>query len=1352
MLKKILKSYQKRLTNLSSRNKSLLLLTLSSEQFLDVHELDFLQNTPSFELVEQLLAQKNTIQLCDVLDPRFEKVNEVSKRLRKISRTEKFIEEERGSEDLYIGYPFIKGKLLDGTLVRCPLLFFPVTLAQKSQKTNQWILQRRDEPVSLNRSFLLAYSHFNQVKISDAFLEQSFEDFPKNSLEFRTALYEFLKASPLEINFNQELFTNQLTHFEKSTRADLELSEKNGALKLFPQAVLGIFPQAGSFLVDDYELLIENLDNAPDISEEDLFSKFGIEKEELNLREESLITPFQIDASQENALKNVKQGNSLVIQGPPGTGKSQLICNLVADFTARGKKVLVVSQKRAALDVVYDRLAKTGMQDFVANIHDFKNDRKALYDKLFNQIEKIDEFQRQNQSLDAILLERNFTQESRTIDRVSTELQAFKEALFDEKIAGISAKELYLTSSPEEPSLNLKEHFKYFKINEIHDFLNQCSSYLDYHKKMKCEDEKTEHFWQSRLDFRHFQFPDLQQIEKAISGMSHFSVKIAQKTRELLGESLNFEELLGIFYERVELNSIVQTLENEHIYRFFQKGLNQNFQPVSIDKISALKTEVFCFFEGQGIEVTASSQELNIISQKLSEAVSSKANPLSGLIWQVFSKEKDVVQALAGANGLGTSREDLNKLSQRINNRINLEKWWNQWGDLFGNQPDEKSEPVWLRKGLRWFERHFYNLEQATKAHKIADDLVFFPVKNATGNDLQNFQKIITELIQLSTEGFENQQTWLKYLTEIQLEQIDRQEILIDSVVAELKKKFELFCEADQLKATFSRLEWDVIILILEENPKGKTEVEEDIKLLLNSLKLSWIEHLEELYPILRAVSSLKISQLENQLQTSVQAKQQLSQEILLLKLREQTFRELELNRLQNVVTYRELKHQVSKKRNVWAIRKLIAEFSEEIFKLIPCWLASPETVSAVFPLQTISGEQMNNDFLFDLVIFDEASQCFAEQGIPALFRGRQVVIAGDSKQLKPNDLYAVRFEEDSEDLPELEVDSLLDLAAQYLSQNQLKSHYRSKSLDLIDFSNQYFYKRTLQLLPDFKEINKNEPAIKYLKVDGIWENNANVIEGQSVVELVRNLKETSPEKSIGIVTFNTRQQALIQDLLEEIPNIRTKEHEPLFIKNIENVQGDERDIIIFSIGYASDVRGKFSMQFGSLNAMGGENRLNVAVTRAREKIFIVSSILPNQLTVEDLQNEGPKLLKKYLEYAWQVSIGQYQPKPFEARNYKADWFLKEQLRRTNARFVKELPFADLTVKNTSNYESLILTDDDLYFESISSKEVHAYHPLSLKRKGWDFRRVYSREFWLNNLTDLQKSSDNSKDSYSSAL
>ena len=127
-MQKLLKTYLRRLTNLTSRNRSLLLLNLPQEQFLDLNELNFLDGKPSFEYINQLIAQKSNIPLCDLMDSRFEKVNEVSKRLRKIARTEAFIEEERGAEDLYVGYPFVKGKLSDGTVVRCPLLFFPVTL------------------------------------------------------------------------------------------------------------------------------------------------------------------------------------------------------------------------------------------------------------------------------------------------------------------------------------------------------------------------------------------------------------------------------------------------------------------------------------------------------------------------------------------------------------------------------------------------------------------------------------------------------------------------------------------------------------------------------------------------------------------------------------------------------------------------------------------------------------------------------------------------------------------------------------------------------------------------------------------------------------------------------------------------------------------------------------------------------------------------------------------------------------------------------------------------------------------------------------------------------------------------
>ncbi|PWK23001.1 AAA domain-containing protein [Arcicella aurantiaca] len=1342
-LQTILKSYQKRLTNLTSRNKSLLLLSLSSEQFLDINELDFLQNKSSFNVIEQLIAQKNTISLCDTHDPRYERVNEVSKRLRKISRTEKFIEEERGSEDLYVGFPIVKGKFSDGTVVRCPLMFFPVHLTQKNET---WQLKTREEAVTLNRSFLLAYSHFNQVQISDEFLEQSFEDYSKDSLEFRTQLYEYLRDSPLKIDFNKDLFVSQLSYFEKLVKADLELTERNGELKLFPQAVLGIFPQAGSFLVPDYEELVirslglgdrgfadvEGLITPPENSNkyennlECLFPKPLISNSQplTPIKEENLLTPFAVDATQELALQQVKLGASLVVQGPPGTGKSQLICNLVADFTARGKKVLVVCQKRAALDVVQERLSQAGMRAFVGNVHDFKNDRKDLYEQILSQIEQIEEYQKLNNNLDSIFLDRNYTQESRQIDKISEVLQEFKDTLFDSSECGISVKELYLTSSPNQASLNVENEYKRFKLSEIEGFVRMFSQYLNYQKRLSfpTDNENVEPnvFWQNRLSFQNHKYSNVASINQIIDDVFSFVQNLesfSSKKRD------DFEDLKAISSEKETLQVILNLLKNEKSYELFKRLINEKSK-INASKLGELEAQVGAFFAGQGIEITLPSAKLLPILSKINGAIDTKSNALGGLFWGFFSKEKAEIQDVTTANGLSLSLDDLQKLRERIQNRVGLEKWWSEWTDLFENkQNNVDDEPVWLRKGYRWFERNFQQLYQvvdaikhwksAIKKVKNNHELSVQVLTNSLDLSFSDFQKRLNCFIQKSNQLSENQIVWKQNLSSKQIDLLANS-TNIERIKTYLKENFELLQESDELKASFSRSEWKIVEKFLPEN--------EPVDTFLNSLKLAWIEHIEGKYPILRSVSSLKISQLESDLQTSVQKKQAFSQEILLLKLREETYRNLEKNRLQNVVTYRDLKHQVSKKRKLWSVRKLISEYSEEVFKLVPCWLASPETVSAIFPLQT-----NDNQPFFDLIIFDEASQCFAEQGIPALFRGKQIVIAGDSKQLQPNDLYRVRFENETDDLPELEIDSLLDLACQYLPQTQLKGHYRSRSLDLIDFSNRYFYKNTLSLLPDFEDINLQKPAIQYLKVDGVWENNTNPIEAESVISLVEKLSKESPEKSIGIVTFNAKQQSLIQDLIEA--KTRIFKH-PLFIKNIENVQGDERDFIIFSVGYAPDSKGKMSMQFGSLNAQGGENRLNVAVTRAKEKVFVVSSILPNQLRVEDAQNEGPKLLKSYLEYALMVSEGKYESKPFRSEKYQTNWLLKEQLLCTNDLYFKELPFADLTVKNAQRYESLVLTDDDLYYESLSPKETFAYIPAGLRAKGWAFERIFSRQFW----------------------
>jgi superfamily I DNA and/or RNA helicase len=490
---------------------------------------------------------------------------------------------------------------------------------------------------------------------------------------------------------------------------------------------------------------------------------------------------------------------------------------------------------------------------------------------------------------------------------------------------------------------------------------------------------------------------------------------------------------------------------------------------------------------------------------------------------------------------------------------------------------------------------------------------------------------------------------------------------------------------------------------------------------------MAWIDHLEAKHPELRMVSSGKISLLENELRDLQRVKQNISEEIVLIRAREKVVDELKFNRLNNRVTYRDLLHQVTKKKKIWPIRKLVSEFEEEVFKLVPCWLASPESVSAIFPM---------ND-LFDLVIFDEASQCFAERGIPALYRGKQAIIAGDAMQLRPGDFYQSRWQEEDDDHPDSEVDSLLELAGRYLMNIQLRGHYRSKSPELIEFSNRNFYKGNLQFLPDLNALNQQQPALTYEKIEGLWENNINLPEANRVANLVLELTKGNPARDIGIVTFNAPQQAVVLDLIEDtFREAMLPIPESLFVKNIENVQGDERDIIIFSVGYAPDKKGKVTAQFGSLNIAGGENRLNVAVSRAREKIIVVTSLWPDQLKVEDTLNAGPKLLKKYLQFVLEISKRNFSDTPAQAQKqtavYLRDVIKKWALIKWPDYVLEEnrFPYFDFILKKGERVIGGLFTDDNIYFQSPSVKADHALIPQLMELKNWPFVRVYSRNVW----------------------
>lgn len=1318
----LLKTYLKRLTNLSSRNKSLLLSRLPAEQFLDLHDTDFLLGKSSFDLVNQLIQGKSRIPLCDVQDPRFDRVNIISKKLRKITRTERFIEEERGSRDLYVGYPFVRGKFADGSVVHAPLLFFPVTLRLDRE---QWCLfSRTEDAVALNRSFALAYAHFNEAKIPDEVLEKSFEDFPKDPLAFRTALYEWLKETPFRLNFNQKLFEDTLQPFEALKSSDLHSLEKNGELKLYPELVLGIFPQAGSYLVPDYNLLLQeaaqqelilplfSAQDRSDHTEEERIEKGTLPKVP-PLREEQILTPLPVDLSQENVIRLVKQGESVVVQGPPGTGKSQLIVNLMADFAAQGKRVLLVCQKRAALDVVYQRLQTLGLAPFAALIHDFRNDRAELNHQLATQIEKVEEYKNLNYSLDAVVLEREFTKESRLIDQTVAELEAFRTALFDESESGLSVKELYLSSDPEGPRVELRSYYRSFPLHESDDYRRRLLSYATYHQRID-----PDHSWHERKSFASYNLSDLRCIEELLSTWPGFLEKQSERFFKLTQQPFDTDLLREKSEIRERVEQVVSLVPAAAIFQLFQGYLNTCFAPAErlalvrqiVDALEGWQTD------GVGVEGTLTGAELNSFRAQLVKAIDAKGTSLQGQWWEWFGKEKAAVSRVAKANGLSTRWEDLRKLEAQLNNRLELEHWLEN-SLLSVNSAD-------LEALLPFYERHlayFQRAERAADAVLRISKKPWYPVLAACAlraTSVQEFTNVFQEIADWLRIWESKEAEMLTFLLESQWEHLLLEpESFSQSLRQEVGTDFDSLVEMDKLATAFSPAEQAVTTLVLS-SATGTDSPVEAVSIFDNSLRLAWIEHIEDKFPVLRAVSSLKMHTWEQQLQDGIIRKQSLSRDITLLKLREATYTNVETNRLGNRTTYRELYHQTTKKRNIWPIRKVLEEHSDEVFSLIPCWMASPEAVSTLFPMQA---------GLFDLVIFDEASQCYAEYGLPAAYRGRQIVVTGDSKQLPPNDLYRVRFEEDSEEEGTpvaLEVESLLDLAAQSLTQRQLTGHYRSSSLDLIDFSNQHFYKNTLRLLPDFKQVNDAEPGIHYLHVDGVWENNTNPIEAERVLKLVRELGEGT--LSVGIVTFNVHQQQWIQEVLEQ-ENVTAK---GLFVKNIENVQGDERDVIIFSTAYAPDVRGKLSMQFGSLNMQGGENRLNVAVTRARQRVYVVTSLWPDQLRTEQTANAGPKLLKAYLKYALEVSEGRYRPQPIPNQSYRSLWLLKDRIIQKNGAYHKELPFADLTLRPADTYEGLLLTDDDLYFGSLSAKEPHAYLPIILQNKNWPFRRVYSREFW----------------------
>ncbi len=454
------------------------------------------------------------------------------------------------------------------------------------------------------------------------------------------------------------------------------------------------------------------------------------------------------------------------------------------------------------------------------------------------------------------------------------------------------------------------------------------------------------------------------------------------------------------------------------------------------------------------------------------------------------------------------------------------------------------------------------------------------------------------------------------------------------------------------------------------------------------------------------------------------------------------------------------LKRELNKQRRFMPLRKLFREIPNLLLTLKPCLMMSPLSVSLF----------LNADiYKFDIVVFDEASQVCTEDAIGAILRGSQVIIAGDTNQLPPTNFFSASTSDsdfDNNDLDEDDYDdtdayeSVLDEAVTVLPERTLRWHYRSHHEHLIAFSNVKIYRNNLITFPS--HIN-NEPnnGVEYIYVpDGVYDRSGkrnNINEANKVAELVFEHIQNFPSRSLGIVTFSEAQQQAVEMAIRQMrlenqqfeTFFSEDREEDFFVKNLENVQGDERDTIIFSIGYAKDHNGVMHMNFGPLSKSGGYRRLNVAITRAKYNVKLVGSIEPTDIIIENTNSEGVKMLRSYIEFAKdgesvlqrELSIPDsiYTDSPFEDSIYQflvsKGYSVATQVGCSGYRI-------DLAIKHPTLSGRFVIgieCDGASYHSARTARERDRLRQAVLEDNGWKIYRIWSTDWIKDPLTEGKK-------------
>lgn len=1028
-----------------------------------------------------------------------------------------------------------------------------------------------------------------------------------------------------------------------------------------------------------------------------------------DLDDEKTYLPITVDATQLQAIKMAAHGTTFVLHGPPGTGKSQTITGMIANLMAQSKRVLFVAEKMAALSVVQRRLSSLGIGDFCVELHSDKANKKQV----LSQLDKALTIKHPSRRTE-------YEEYFKKAEESRARLDGYAKHLHEVRGCGYSLRELIDLFE----TVRDAEHYVKFDRHEAGRLTKeQICSHSSLIGRLIAAGEAigdiasnplsgvglTSYSAEIRGSLHQYAENYIDALESARKSGAEAAKVFCFDAPQSKASLASLEKLILLYDEKKgtesQILSILST-DSSVAYDYFDKK----------EKVSTEEQTLLSIWKPEFLKMDMSSflAKHEAAGKKFFGKSSAMANATAEV--QKYSADSisyDQIPAL------------LSKVTDYQANVRSLNKEHDALPDMVRKLVDELKD----RASYASAERIAYECKKQAEAfpgglnailemaEKPENEEIFRTFKESLermASEEERFNALLERKAAKDTDNWiENEIKFCRYLMEN----------------AAALKDWGLY---SQVRRECVNAGLTPVVEAYESDPNVR-DLEFAYK---NGLYYALINDIIDKDDVLSCFSGATFNESIQQFKKLDDLMlQQTKQEIyyLLASRVPSSWDSPEVGSELNL-----LRKAIGSNARGMSIRALFERIPHVLQTLCPCMLMSPNSVAQYLA-------QDNN--LFDVVIFDEASQLPTCKTVGALSRAKNAVIVGDPKQMPPTAFFAGSGP-DVDDLALDDLESILDDAlALGIPSQHLQWHYRSTHESLIAFSNNEFYENKMYTFPS---ANDRERHVTAVHVEGMYSKSTNVKEAEAVVqEIVRRFLDPELKKqSIGVVTFNVKQQTLIENLLAkqfqnnaELDMWANSGDDPLFVKNLENVQGDERDVILFSIGYGPDEKGHISMNFGPINKTGGGKRLNVAFSRARVTMTIFASLYSGDIKVTENSPEGLVAFRDFLKFAEGQDIRTESASDAAEKQARAG--ILQNICKTitdhGYQCVAMVGHSDFRIDIAvvdpfapTKYMLGILLDGDGYRQTKNTRDREVAQISVLKNLGWSLARVWTIDWWDN--------------------